>query len=55
MSNSSKEHWHAVKWILRYLRGTSKYALHFGGSNIFLKGFIDSNMGGDHDGGRSTT
>jgi hypothetical protein len=23
MSNPGKEHWHAVKWILRYLRGTS--------------------------------
>ena len=23
LSNSSKEHWTIVKWILRYLRGTS--------------------------------
>jgi len=36
------------------LRGTSKYALHFGGSNIFLRGFLDSVIRGDHDGGRST-
>ncbi|MCI64798.1 vacuolar protein sorting-associated protein 33 [Trifolium medium] len=25
LSNPSKDHWQAVKWILRYLRGTSKY------------------------------
>jgi hypothetical protein len=32
MKNPGKEHWKAVKWILRYLRGTSSHALCFGGS-----------------------
>ena len=27
LSNPSKEHWSAVKWILRYLRGTSRLCL----------------------------
>lgn len=27
MENSSKEHWHAVKWILCYLKGTSDVGL----------------------------
>ena len=27
MNNPGKEHWEAVKWILRYLRGTSTDAL----------------------------
>jgi hypothetical protein len=36
MNNPSKEHWEAVKSILRYLRGTSTHALCFGGSNTFV-------------------
>jgi hypothetical protein len=31
MNNPGKEHWEAVKWILRYLRGTTTHALCFGG------------------------
>jgi hypothetical protein len=55
MSNPSKEHWEAIKWILRYLRGTSTRALCFGDSNIILQGYVDSNMTGDKDSRRSTT
>ena len=29
ISNLGTQHWKAVKWILRYLRGTTKYALCF--------------------------
>jgi Reverse transcriptase (RNA-dependent DNA polymerase) len=29
LSNLEKQHWEAVKWILRYLRGTSKLCLSF--------------------------
>jgi hypothetical protein len=45
----------AVKWILRYLRGTTTHALCFGGSNIVLQGYVDSDMEGDKDSRRSTT
>ena len=31
MSNPGKEHWKAVRWILRYLRGTSGHGLIYGG------------------------
>ena len=55
MNNPGKGHWEAVKWILRYLRGTSHYSLCFGGSNSCLQGYVDSDMAGDLDGGRSTT
>jgi hypothetical protein len=55
MNNPSKYHWEAVKWILRYLRGTYIHALCFGGSNIVLHGYVDSNMVGDKDSRRSTT
>jgi hypothetical protein len=55
MNNLGKEQWEAVKWILRYLRGTSTHALYFGGSDIFLQGYVDSDMAGDKDNRRSTT
>jgi hypothetical protein len=32
MNNPGKEHWEAVKWILKYLRGTANHAICFGGS-----------------------
>jgi len=44
-----------VKWILRYLRGTTNQALCFVGSNITLEGYVDTYMVGDRDSRRSTT
>ena len=38
LANPGKTHWEAVKWIFRYLRGTSKVCLSFGGSKPFLEG-----------------
>ena len=55
MNNPGKEHWQAVKWILRYLRGTTSHALCFGGSNTTLQGYVDSDMEGDRYTNRSTT
>jgi hypothetical protein len=55
MNNPGKEHWEAVKWILRYLRGTANHALCFGGSETVLQGYVDSDMAGDKDSRRSTT
>ena len=54
MNDPGKENWMAVKWILRYLRGTTAHALCFGGSNIVLHGYVDSYMEGDKDSRRST-
>lgn len=31
MSNPGRQHWEAVKWIMRYLRGSSSQKLCFGG------------------------
>ena len=31
MSNHGKEHWSALKWVLRYLSGSMDVGLHFGG------------------------
>jgi hypothetical protein len=55
MQNPGREHWNAVKWILRYLKGTQKHALQFGGQQIQLRGFADADMAGDPDGRKSTT
>eukprot|EP00253_Pinus_taeda_P003064 PITA_03064 len=55
MNNLGKEHWMVVKWILRYLKGTTDQALCFGGSNISLQGYVDADMVGDKDNRRSTT
>ena len=55
LSNPGKEHWAAVKWILRYLRGTSKVCLCFGDGKPILDGFTDSDMAGDIDSRISTS
>ncbi|KAH9770959.1 hypothetical protein KPL71_012540 [Citrus sinensis] len=33
MGNPGREHWNAVKWLLRYLSGTSSHGILFGGSD----------------------
>ena len=55
MSNPGKEHWHAVKWILRYLRGTTNACLEFGKSKNMVVGYVDSDYAGDLDKRRSIT
>ena len=55
MSNLGREHWNAMKWILRYLRGTTCLRLCFGGDKPTLVGYTDSDMGGDIDSRRSTS
>ncbi|KAM2033899.1 hypothetical protein ACFX1T_015715 [Malus domestica] len=46
-SNPGKNHWEVVKWILRYLKWTSKMCLCFGNSKPILEGFTDVDLGGD--------
>ena len=54
MNNRGKEHWKAIQWILRYLRGTTSHALCFGGSDTVLQGYVDADRAGDKDSRRST-
>jgi hypothetical protein len=55
MENLGKENWEAVKWILRYLRGTATHALCFGGSKTILHGYVYSDTTDDKYSRRSTT
>lgn len=55
LSNPGKEHWNAVKWILRYLRGTAKQCLCFGNEKQLLTGYVDADMAGDVDSRKSTS
>ena len=54
MVNPGKDNWEVVKWIFRYLRGSSKLCLTFGGFKPVLKGYIDVDWVGDLDGRKST-
>jgi ATP-binding cassette subfamily B (MDR/TAP) protein 1 len=52
MSKPGKEHWKAVQWILRYLRGTSKFGLMFdqrAANPGQVVGYSDSDFAGDLD------
>ena len=56
MSDPGKEHWDAVKWIIRYLRGTPDHGLMYGRSKQDEKsvvGYVDSDFAGDLDGRKS--
>ena len=55
MVNPGKDHWEAVKWIFRYLRGSSKLCLTFGDSKLVLEGYVDEDWAGDLDGRKSTS
>ncbi|KAG8503622.1 hypothetical protein CXB51_001566 [Gossypium anomalum] len=55
MTNPSKEHWKAVQWILRYLRGTTDVCLQFGRTEHGVIGYVDAGFTGDLDRRRSLT
>lgn len=56
MSKPVKEHWNALKWLLRYVRGTTKMKLSYRREGDFvIKGYCDADYAGDQDARRSTT
>ena len=55
MANPGKEHWSAVKRILRYVKGTSNVALCYGGSDFTVRGYVGSDYAGDLDKSKSTS
>lgn len=57
MHNPGKEHWQAVRWILRYLQGTVDVGLKFERnktSDQLLVGYVDSDCASDLDKQSST-
>ena len=54
MENPRKEHWEAIKWVLRYLKGTVGTWLCFGGDSCQLNSFVDFDHAGGLDRWRST-
>jgi hypothetical protein len=57
MANPGKQHWDAVKWIFRYLKGTTDYGITFvrQKSDLSVVGYVDADYAGDLDDRRSTT
>ena len=55
MANPGKEHWKAVQWIFRYLRGTADACLKFGRTDKGLVGYVDLDFAADLDKRRSLT
>ena len=44
MSRLGKQHWEAVKWILRYLKGSSDTCLCFTCASLKLQGYVDADF-----------
>ena len=42
-------HWHAVERVMRYLKGTMNYGLHYTGYPSALEGYSDANWISDAD------
>ncbi|KAF2296401.1 hypothetical protein GH714_037754 [Hevea brasiliensis] len=57
MACPGKEHWQAVKWILRYLKGTTDIGLTFDRAKMSdsVVSYVDSDFTGDLDKRRSLT
>ena len=57
MANSGMEHWKALKWLLRYLKGTWDHGLVYEKTKqeVHLTGFVDADYASNKDNRRSTT
>nr|AAV44166.1 putative polyprotein [Oryza sativa Japonica Group] len=49
VSNPEDDHWQALKRVMRYLKGTMSYGIHYTGYPKVLEGYSDSNWISDAD------
>ena len=49
VSKPGDDHWHALERVMRYLKGTSSYGIHYTGDPAVLEGYSDSNWISDAD------
>ena len=55
MANPGDDHWHALERVMRYLKGTMSYGLHYTGYPRGLEGYSDSNWISDADETKATS
>ncbi|GAA0147202.1 transmembrane signal receptor [Lithospermum erythrorhizon] len=55
LSNPERHHWEVVKWVMRYLRGSSNLRLTLGCKKLMLVGYTDSDLAGSLDDRKSTS
>jgi hypothetical protein len=49
VSNPGDDHWHTLERVMRYLKGTANYGIHYSGNPKVLEGYSDSNWISDAD------
>jgi hypothetical protein len=49
MSNPGDNHWHALERVLRYLKGTMSFGIHYSRHPVVLEGYSDTNWISDID------
>ena len=49
VSKLGDDHWHALERVMRYLKGTASYEIHYTGYSRVLEGYSDSNWISDAD------
>jgi len=54
-SNPRQAHWQAVKRVMHYLRGTTDLVLCYQGVDFKLRGYLNTDWGGDPDESRSNS
>ena len=55
VSNPGDDHWRALERVMRYLRGTASYGIHYTGYPKVLEGYSDANWISDADGLKATS
>ena len=55
MSRPGRQHWEAVKWIMRHLKSSSDTCFCFIGASLKLHGYVDADFAGDIDSRKNTT